>query len=87
MEHPDAVDDFSDISWDDDLPEPEHGLHIDVLHPDWEEDGRTALADLKVGQTLEGVITVQHLYHGAVVDVNGECDGCADGRNLFYQRR
>jgi hypothetical protein len=69
------------LRWDD-LPQPEDDGDVVVLRKDWKEQGRTALKELKVGDTLAGEVVCQHLYHGAIVDVGAECDGCAPGPRL-----
>ena len=43
--------------------------------PDWRLLGRHALAHLRVGQELDGMVVEQNLYWGAVVDVNAEYHG------------
>jgi len=65
--------DMTDVSWDDDLEEPEDGLHIEVVH---EEVGdRKLLQDIRVGDMLTGTVIAQSLYHGAIVDVDAQVDG------------
>lgn len=66
---------MSHISWDEDLEMPKDGLHVEVFHEDAEAKGRTPFESLQVGQELDGVVVVQHLYHGAIVDVGAEADG------------
>ena len=73
---PPSSPDLRMISWDD-LPTPPEDQDLVYQHADWEEDGRTAHADLRAGQTLTGVIVDQHLYHGAFVDCGTEYNGCA----------
>jgi|APGre2960657444_1045066.scaffolds.fasta_scaffold00848_7 hypothetical protein len=70
------------LRWDD-LPEPEDEGDIITYRDDWEAEGRTPLSSLEVGQELKGLIVMQHLYHGAVVDVGAEYDGCARGATAF----
>ena len=64
------------LKWDD-LPTPPMDEDIVFQHPAWEESGRTAHVALEVGQTLQGLIVDQHLYHGAFVDCGAEYNGCA----------
>lgn len=66
---------MSHISWDEDLEMPKDGLHVEVFHEDAEAKGRTPFESLQVGQELDGVVVVQHLHHGAIVDVGAEADG------------
>jgi hypothetical protein len=63
------------LCWDD-LDMPEDDGDVVVFHRNWEAEGRKALMDLQVGDTLTGEVIFRHLYHGALVDVGAEFDGC-----------
>lgn len=63
------------LSWDD-LPMPDDDGDLVVYRQNWEAEARKPLKDLQVGDTLTGEVVCLHLYHGAVVDVGAEFDGC-----------
>ena len=77
IEPPQSVDGEEPIilRWDD-LDMPEDDGDVVVFRRNWEAEGRTPLKDIQVGDTLTGEVVFRHLYHGAVVDVGAEFDGC-----------